>query len=304
MLEILGLSFLIILSLFSLGLLIGAISPTFGIGGGLLTVPFLILIYHFDGETATATSLGVILFTSLSGTIAYIREKRIDFRIAVTFILFAIPGSISGGLLSKWLKEQNYQIDVFQYIFAVTMLVIALYKIITITIKKQENDKTDEQRKQSEMEEKKQQEERPIWKQTVLFREFEDRSGIKFAYKAKLIPGIFVAFLGGFLGALLGLGGGVVYVPILTMVLGVPAAIATATSTFTILFANPFAVALRFSSIRWQYVLFLALGTVISATIVPRFLHKIKSKWIMTGFWVLVIIASIRLLLKVSGVVI
>ncbi|MHA1685533.1 MAG: sulfite exporter TauE/SafE family protein [Candidatus Heimdallarchaeaceae archaeon] len=281
------------LSLFAFGLLIGALSPTFGIGGGLVTVPILILVYHFGGEEATATSLGVIIFTSLSGTLAYIREKRIDFKVAFAFLIFAVPGSVSGALLARYLKSQDVQIDVFQIIFAVTMMLISLYKIYTILRNKQKTANSEE----------KQEIDVPIEpKKWTVKRSFEDKRGVHFEYEAKLFPGIIVAFVGGFIGALLGLGGGVIYVPILTMALGIPAGIATATSTFTILIANPFAVSLRWASIHWDYVICLAAGTIISAWIVPRFLSKIKSELILTGFWTLAMLAAIRLILKVAGV--
>ena len=56
-------------SLFAFGLLVGAIAPTFGIGGGLLNVPLLLLAYSnslgLDSYTATSTSLGIIFFTAL-----------------------------------------------------------------------------------------------------------------------------------------------------------------------------------------------------------------------------------------------
>lgn len=292
-------TFLVALSLFAFGLLIGAISPTFGIGGGLVTVPILILVYHFSGEEATATSLGVIIFTSLSGTLAYIREKRIDFKVALSFLIFAVPGSVSGALLARYLKKQEVEIDLFQIIFAVTMMLIALYKIYTIfqQRRKEETQPTDEKNQNANTTE-----EKPSrWS---VKRSLEDKRGVYFEYEAKLFPGIIVAFLGGFIGALLGLGGGVIYVPILTMILGIPAGIATATSTFTILVANPFAVALRWSSIHWDYVICLAAGTIISAWTVPRFLSKVKSEVILAGFWFLVILAAIRLILKVSGVMI
>lgn len=88
-----------------------------------------------------------------------------------------------------------------------------------------------------------------------------------------------------------------------TQLKGSSAGIATATSTFTIFIANFFAVFLRYSSIQWDYVIFLSLGTVISANLIPRFIHKIKSKSLLTGFWILVIVSAIRMLLKISGVV-
>lgn len=294
--------FSIILALFGLGIIIGALSPAFGIGGGLLTVPALLLIFGqkhgFSGDTATATSLGVILFTSLSGTIAYLRERRVDYRTAASFMLFAIPGSVSGALISRWINTKELAMDPFQYAFAGVMIAIAIYKLVSILAFKRGNtagpDPTDLSAEGTAANSRR-------WDRHV---RLEDKRGQIFEYRVRLFPGIFVAFLGGFIGAILGLGGGVIYVPVLTMAMGVPAAVATATSTFTILIVNPFAIALRFGSVRWGWVAALATGTVISAGIVPRFLHKVKSEWILTGFWGLAIFAAIRILLKLSGVLI
>jgi len=291
-------------SLFALGLLVGTIAPTFGIGGGLLNVPLLLLIYSdilgLDSFTATSTSLGIIFFTALSGTLSYSREKRIDYRIAFSFVVFAVPGAIAGSILSRWLSEKSYEIDILQIIFSATMITIALYKITTILVAKYKKNHN----KEEIIIEEETQEDRPWWKQTVLFRELTDRQGNVHKYKAKLVPGVFIAVLGGFIGGMLGLGGGVVFMPILTMALGIPAAIAAATSTLTILIANPFALGTRIVAggwgvVRWDIVIIWALGAIIAANIVPRFIHKIKSEWILTGFWLLAVTAAVRLLIKV-----
>ena len=345
------------IGLFAAGLLSGAVSPTFGIGGGLLNVPILLIAFEgllinqigqaeynanpsLLGSTASATSLGVILFTALSGSISYIREKRIDYQVAFRFMIFAIPGAASGGIFSKWLvtykvppkfmmlanpsglsdfislrltQGHGVNKDIFQIIFGATMIAIALYKMTTIIIDWIKNKKgvfvEEEECMQIECDEE--QEARPAWRRTVLYREFQDKRGINFKYKAKLIPGIFIASIGGFIGATLGLGGGVIYVPILTMALGMPAAIATATSTFTILFATPFAVLTRSldlfgagaTSIQWDIVILMAAGTVITANIIPRYLHKIKSEVILIGFWSLAIFAAVRVLLKALDII-
>ena len=307
------------IALFGAGLLSGAVSPTFGIGGGLLNVPILLIAFPSllgtdKGATATATSLGVIIFTATSGSISYIREKRIDYSIALRFMVFAIPGAVSGGLFSQWLKAQEIDKDIFQIIFGATMLAISLYKISTIiiaAIKKRKGIEVPEDECQ-DIECDEEQLNRSWWKQTVLYRDFEDKRGVPFKYRAKILPGVFIAIVGGFIGATLGLGGGVIYVPILTMALGIPAAIATATSTFTILFATPFAVLIRSfdifgagggAIIRWDIVFIMAAGTIITANIIPRFLHKVKSEYILTGFWTLAMLAALRILLKVLGVI-
>lgn len=281
------------LELVGLGLVVGAVSPTFGIGGGLLTVPLLVLIYGMSTTAATATSLGVIIFVSLSGTIAYIREKRIDFRVGFLFIICAVPGSVAGGLVSNWLKSLNVRIDLLQILFAATMLTIAAFRIVSLFRRRPKQAAADGAGEVSS---------RAQRSSLTFERQFTDRSGTSFVYTARMFPGMIIAFAGGFVGAMLGLGGGVIYVPILTALIGLPAGIATATSTFTILFANPFAVAVRFASIQWNLVLFLSIGVVVSATIVPRFLHRIKATWLLAGFWTLAILASVRLLLKVLGV--
>lgn len=316
------------LALFAAGLVSGAVSPTFGIGGGLLNVPILLIAFEWLflqkiggdtellGATVTATSLGVIIFTAFSGSISYIREKRIDYDIAFRFMIFAIPGAISGALFSQWLKIQDVNKDVFQIIFGATMIAIAVYKFATIFIARNKKRKgwipEDEEFLEEDCDQEQMQ--RPWWRKTAFYRNFEDKRGVKFNYRAKLIPGVFIAALGGFIGATLGLGGGVIYVPILTMALGVPAAVATATSTFIILFATPFAVLIRSldifgpdtfaaASIQWDVVFLMAAGAIITANIVPRFLHKIKSEVILTGFWALATFAALRVLLKALGII-
>lgn len=302
------------LELVGLGLLIGAVSPTFGIGGGLLTVPVLILLFGFSSVAATSTSLGVILFSSVAGSLAYIRERRIDYRVAVYFMICAVPGSVAGGLVSEWLRALHLKIDIIQILFAAMLTATAIFKIVTILLERRQGSVATASAKAAvggvggadgstasrEGDTSAGREgSRP---RSVLSRHIVDRHGKDFSYEAKLLPGVIIAFAGGFLGAILGLGGGVIYVAVLTMALGLPAAIATATSTFTILFVNPFALVIRLSTVRWSWVLLLAIGVVVSATLVPRILHKVQDRWLLIGFWTLAILAAIRLILNVAGV--
>lgn len=283
------------IALFAVGLMVGAISPTFGIGGGLITVPILILLFGMDGNLATATSLGLIIFTTLSGTIAYYVEKRIDLKLAGLFMLFAVPGTLLGGFGANYIAKNNYELDILQFVFAAFMITIAVSKLGSL-IKEAKAVKTINKFKTTSKAKQK--------TSFVLRRDFLDQSKVAFKYEVKVFPNIFVAFIGGLFGSLLGLGGGIIYIPVLTMLMGVPIGIAAATSTFTILISSILPVVLRFTYIQWDYVLFLALGTVISASIVPKFVAKVKSERLLLGFWIIVAFTALRLLINVIMILI
>ena len=57
--------------LVAIGLAAGVFSSLFGVGGGILIVPLLVLVAHFAAREATAASLGAILVTALAGVVAY-----------------------------------------------------------------------------------------------------------------------------------------------------------------------------------------------------------------------------------------
>jgi hypothetical protein len=78
-----------------LGLLIGAIGTLIGAGGGFILVPVLLLLYpREDPETVASISLAVVFFNASSGSIAYARMQRIDYRAAALLLLTTVPGSI------------------------------------------------------------------------------------------------------------------------------------------------------------------------------------------------------------------
>ena len=79
--------------LLPLGLLIGAFGTLIGAGGGFILVPILLLMYpHENTELITGISLAVVFFNALSGSWAYSRMKRIDYKSGIIFSLATIPG--------------------------------------------------------------------------------------------------------------------------------------------------------------------------------------------------------------------
>ena len=80
-----------------LGFAVGAFGTVVGAGGGFILTPVLLLIYPQDSPALiTAISLLVVFFNASSGTVAYTRLRRVDFRSGIVFGGATVPGSILG----------------------------------------------------------------------------------------------------------------------------------------------------------------------------------------------------------------
>ncbi len=188
-----------------LGFLTGALGTLIGAGGGFMLMPILMLLYPDDQpELLTSISLAVVCLNALSGSAAYIRMRRVDFRAGLIFALAGLPGTFIGALVNASLDRQ-----IFDVILGGFLIVMGSY-LIYRTTKAAPTFKGDE---------------------TSTRRDFN-------------IPvGVGISVVVGFLSSLFGIGGGIIHVPALVYVLGFPAHIATATSHF-VLAITTFAVTL------------------------------------------------------------
>ena len=91
-----------------IGIVAGFFSALLGVGGGLITVPLLLLVAHFSERPAMATSLGAIGITALAGTIRYAFHGDVEWGYAALVGLPASVGAVAGTALqqqiaSRWL---------------------------------------------------------------------------------------------------------------------------------------------------------------------------------------------------------
>src|SRR3954463_8296063 len=110
-----------------LGLLAGAIGSLVGLGGGIIIVPALLflggttsLIGEVTPQVAAGTSLLVIIFAGLSSTIAYYKQKVVDYKSGL--ILFI--GGGPAGILGAWVNKQ-LNVDSFSLWFGFFMIFIS-----------------------------------------------------------------------------------------------------------------------------------------------------------------------------------
>jgi uncharacterized membrane protein YfcA len=95
-----------LLLLAGVGIAAGFLSALFGVGGGVIVVPALVLLLRFDSKTATATSLAAIGITALAGTFSFSLFDHVHWDSAALVGVPALAGSIAGVRLQERISSQ------------------------------------------------------------------------------------------------------------------------------------------------------------------------------------------------------
>ena len=88
------------------GVCAGFLAALFGVGGGLVIVPMLILLLGYDARVATATSLAAIIFTSAFGAAIYEWHGHLEWRKALLVGLPAVVGLLGGLAIKERLSSR------------------------------------------------------------------------------------------------------------------------------------------------------------------------------------------------------
>lgn len=91
------------------GLFISTAAMTIGIGGGILWTPLLILAYGLSPQEAITNSLLIQVVGMGSGSIAFLRARLVEKKLALIFFLTALPGVIIGSIITVKLPQQPVQ---------------------------------------------------------------------------------------------------------------------------------------------------------------------------------------------------
>jgi uncharacterized membrane protein YfcA len=201
------------LLLIPLGFAVGAYGTLVGAGGGFVLVPILLIIYPGEKPASiTSISLGVVFFNAISGAIAYARQHRIDYRSGVLFAAAGLPGAIGGAFLVNVVPRR-----LFDLLFGVVLLSIAAYTLWSVGRPQQLRE--------------------PLRGRGIIRRVMPGaEAGESFRYAYKGWQGVALMAAIGFLSSLLGIGGGVISVPMMITILRFPVHIAVATSQFILAF--------------------------------------------------------------------
>ena len=108
-----------------IGLVAGTFSSLFGVGGGIVIVPLLLLVVGFEAREATATSLGAIVITALAGVTLYALRGKVDVGYAALVGLPAVGGAVLGTAAQQRLSGKSLTVA-----FAVFLAGVGVWLLI------------------------------------------------------------------------------------------------------------------------------------------------------------------------------
>jgi uncharacterized membrane protein YfcA len=235
------LDFLGAIIVFHTGILIGLVGTLIGAGGGFIHVPVLIIFYGFSPQHAIGTSMAVVMLNAISGTFSYVAQKRIDYEIGLKYAVAASPGVLVGALLSQF-----FTVSSFSIIFSLLLMILSYYlfsgrEFYVVRTKVAQAPNT---------------------------RYLKDAAGEEFSYAPDMSVGFSASILIGIFSGLFGIGGGIIHVPLMYSVLGIPVHIATATSHFILAITSffGFIVFVGLGYVDLDYAVLLGIGTIIGAS--------------------------------------
>ncbi|MCL2679115.1 MAG: sulfite exporter TauE/SafE family protein [Dehalococcoidia bacterium] len=262
----------LIVFLVGLGFFAGAYGTLVGIGGAVVLTPILLLIYPgADPRVLTSITMAVVFINALSGTAAYMRLRRIDYRSGFLFAIATVPGTVLGVWVLGHIPQKT-----FESIFGAALLMFSVL----------------------------------IWtkpRRTVSFASgrgapvaITDRHGEIFSYSVNRPLGVALSFATGFIAGLLGIGGGIIHMPALIYLLGFPAHVATATSHFILVFTGltgtlTHAVSGAYAQV-WTILLPIAAGVIPGAQLGAWLSRRVKGPLLMRLLALALAMAGARML--------
>jgi hypothetical protein len=220
--DVLGLAptvslLLVLLFLVLFSIVAGLVGGLLGLGGGIFIVPMLVLVFHVPAAVAIAASLVAVIATSSGAASTYVGEGLADIRVGMFLEVATVVGGLSGALVTVLFLVQQPRILIFAFVPVVLLSAALMFANRGRDVRPHpEPDR---------------------WADRLrLHGSYSDaQSGAVVPYQVTR-TGTGLAFSGaaGVVSGLLGVGGGVFYVPALNAFMNVPFRVAAATSNFMI----------------------------------------------------------------------
>jgi uncharacterized membrane protein YfcA len=260
---------LIVLALIGGGVAAGLFGSLLGLGGGILIVPLLTLGFGLPLITAIGVSLVCVIVTSGAAAGVYLERRVANLRLGMTLELFTAIGAMTGGLLAYLVPARFLEV-----------LFAGLLSYVALTMARRRDPALDT----------------GVAPEDPDSEEDDDQSTAERlsgpGYRVRRIGFGVVGSLGaGVVSALLGIGGGLIKVPVMHVVMGVPLRVATATSNLMIgITASAGAIIYLLRGGIDPYVAApTAIGVFLGATLGSRTAHRIDVR-VLRGLFIVILL--------------
>ena len=260
----------------------GLLGSLVGIGGGILIVPLLTIVFGFDIRIAIGTSIVSVIATSSGAAAAYVRDHLTNIRIGMLLELATTTGAICGAVVAGFVNAQLLFI-LFGLILFASMLPM---------LKKLGGE--DEAIETDRM---------AAWLR--LPSSYREANGIRVQYGVKGVPlGFAMMYVAGLVSGLLGIGSGTLKVLAMDTSMGLPIKVSSATSNFMIGVTAAASAGIYFwrGDVTAVVAGPVAIGVLTGATIGARFLMTFRSETIRLLFIGVLGVVSLEMLLRGAGV--
>ena len=270
--------------LFGLGGLVGMLSGLFGVGGGFLITPLLFFI-GIPPTVAVATGANQVVASSVSGVLAHIKRRTVDFRMGVVLLAGGLLGSALGiwafNLLSR-LGQIDLVVQLSYVIFLGLIGLLMLQESLRALRRARKGPAAPIKRHQH------------LWVHKLPLKMKFRTSGLYISVAPPLLVGLLV----GVLAAIMGVGGGFIMVPAMIYLLGMPTKVVIGTSLFQIIFVTGFTTFMHAwtnQSVDLMLAMLLIIGGVVGAQIGTRIGAKLRAEQLRILLALLVLVVCLKL---------
>lgn len=275
--------------LLGLGGGIGILSGLFGVGGGFLLTPLLIMM-GIPPAVAVGTSANQVLGSSVSGAMAHWRRRAIDLKMGFILLVGGLVGSTSGVSLFSWLRTLG-QIELVVNLCYVLLLgtigTLMLVESVNFILRRRAAGAT--RRKLHAHN----------WMHGLPLKTRFPRSKLYIS----VIPPLLIGLAVGLLSAVMGVGGGFIMIPAMIYLLQMPTDVVVGTSLFQIIFVTAsvtFMQATANQGVDILLTLLLLIGGVIGAQVGAKMGRKLRGDQLRLLLALLVLAMAIKLLFDVT----
>jgi uncharacterized membrane protein YfcA len=275
-----------LLLLLGLGGVVGFLSGLFGVGGGFLMTPMLIMI-GIPPTVAAASDSNQIVAASASGTYAHARAGAVDFRMGWLLLI----GGVAGGTVGVWLIKLLRALGQADFLINVTYVII-LGGVGAYMFFESLQGLLGVQRGQAKAG-------TTVYARLLKGLPFQmhfQRSNVTHSVFVPLLLGVLV----GALAAVMGVGGGFIMVPVMVYLLRMPMHVVVGTSLFQILFTCVNVTVLQASvnhTVDFTLALLLLIGSVVGAQLGAKVSRRLKADQLKILMATLVLAVMVKMLL-------